>query len=267
MTRERSTILNVLSDSASTQGILGPSDHRGARSAVSSSDMERNATIRELPAPERPRERLRSVGPRALSVRELLALLIGSGGRGGSALEVGERLLAAVGSLRRLAASAPDELAEVPGVGTATAARIVAALELGRRAGAAAPARRERVRGPADVHRRMGPLLRDLRQEEFHALLLDAQHGIVRDVVVTRGILDASLIHAREVFRPAILESAAAVILVHNHPSGDPSPSPEDRAVTRQLREAGRAIGIPVLDHVIVGDGRWRSVVEEGEAG
>lgn len=200
------------------------------------------------------------MGPRALSVRELLALLVGSGGKGGSALDVAGRILGDAGSMRRLAERNAEELAAVPGVGRATAARVVAALELGRRVGAAAHDDRVRIQGPADVHKRMGPLLRDLRQEEFHALLLDSQHRVVRDVVITRGILDASLIHPREVFRPAILESAAAVILVHNHPSGDPTPSAEDRAVTRQLRDAGRAMGIPVLDHVIVGDGKWASV-------
>jgi DNA repair protein RadC len=105
--------------------------------------------------------------------------------------------------------------------------------------------------------------MRDLQQEEFHSLLLNTQHRVIRDVLVTRGILDASLIHPREVFRPAIVESAAGVILVHNHPSGDPTPSREDRAVTRQLAEAGRAIGIPVLDHVILGEGRYVSIGEE----
>jgi DNA repair protein RadC len=106
----------------------------------------------------------------------------------------------------------------------------------------------------------MGPLLRDLSQEEFHALLLNTQHTVIREVLVTRGILDASLIHPREVFRPAVLAGAAAVILVHNHPSGDPTPSAEDRAVTRQLVEAGRVVGIPVLDHVVVAGLRWCSL-------
>jgi len=106
----------------------------------------------------------------------------------------------------------------------------------------------------------MAPHLRDLEHEEFHALLLNSQHAVIREVLVTRGILDASLIHPREVFRPAIESGAAALILVHNHPSGDPTPSAEDVAVTRQLEAAGRALGIPVLDHVIIGDGRWRAV-------
>lgn len=211
-------------------------------------------------AAERPRERLRAVGARHLSARELLALLVGSGGAGGSAFAVADRLLGrADQSLRRLGALDPGALEEVPGVGRATAARIAAALELGRRAGTEGDGEDDDppIRGPADVFRRVGPRLRDLRQEEFHALLLNTRHRVIREVPVTRGILDASLIHPREVFRAAVVEGAAGVILVHNHPSGDPTPSPEDRAVTRQLVEAGRALGIPVLDHVVVGGGRY----------
>jgi DNA repair protein RadC len=109
----------------------------------------------------------------------------------------------------------------------------------------------------------MGPRLHDLPQEEFHTLLLNARHRVMREVFVTRGILDASLIHPREVFRPAVGEGAAALILVHNHPSGDPTPSEEDRAVTRQLVDAGRVLGIPVLDYVVVGRGSYRSVMEQ----
>lgn len=215
------------------------------------------------PAADRPRERLRSVGARNLSVRELLALVVGSGSSVGSAYEVAERLLDdGDGSLRRLGGVDPRTLERVPGVGAATAARILAALELGRRAATEAAGDDDPVRGPADVYRRMGPRLRDLAQEEFHALLLNTRHRVIREVAVTRGILDASLIHPREVFRLAVVEGAAGIILVHNHPSGDPTPSAEDRAVTRQLAEAGRALGIPVLDHVVVGDGAWRSAAE-----
>lgn len=216
---------------------------------------------------DRPRERLRDRGSRELSNRELVAILVGSGGRGGSALTVAERVLAGVeGSVRKLAAADGATLQAVEGVGEATAARILAALELGRRAAAEVSEGNGEsvIRGPADVHRRLGPRLRDLRQEEFHVLLLDTRHRVRREVLVTRGTLDCSLIHPREVFRLAVLEGAAGVILVHNHPSGDPTPSPEDRAVTRQLADAGRAVGIPVLDHVVVGDGRWVSLSEEG---
>jgi DNA repair protein RadC len=121
------------------------------------------------------------------------------------------------------------------------------------------------IRGPGDVFQLMGPRLRHLPQEEFHVLLLNTRHRVVREVAVTRGILDASLIHPREVFRTVIVEGAAGIILVHNHPSGDPTPSPEDRAITRQLSEAGRALGIPVLDHVVIGDGRFSSLAADGD--
>jgi DNA repair protein RadC len=221
------------------------------------------------------------LGAAGLSTRELLAILIGSGGAGGSALDLADRVLARAGagqpaaaevralepSLRRLASLPAGTLEAEPGVGRATTARIQAALELGRRVAAEPAEANDRIRGPGDVFARMGPLLRDLRQEEFHALLLNTQHRVIRDVMVTRGILDASLIHPREVFRAAIVESAAGIILVHNHPSGDPTPSGEDRAVTRQLTAAGQAIGIPVLDHVIVGEGRYVSLGEEGGGG
>jgi DNA repair protein RadC len=212
---------------------------------------------------DRPRERLRSVGARNLSLRELLALIVGSGGRGSPATAVADRLThVAEGSLQRLATLDVAFLERVPGVGTATASRVVASLELGRRAAAADVEPGWRVRGPADVFARMGPRLRDVLQEEFHALLLNSRHRIVREVLVTRGTLDAALIHPREVFRPAVAEGAAGVILVHNHPSGDPTPSAEDRAVTRQLAEAGRAVGIPVLDHIVVGRGTYASLAD-----
>lgn len=221
--------------------------------------------MRHIPLADRPRERLASVGPTALGTRELLAVLVGSGGPGGSALEVADLLLeASEGSLRRMGSSPPGALRRLPGVGEATATRILAALELGRRAAEEVLSAPERIRGPEDVHALLGPLLRDLPQEEFHALLLNAQHRVMRRVLVTRGILDASLIHAREVFRPAILESAAAVVLVHNHPSGDPTPSAEDRAVTQHLSGAGRSLGIRVLDHVIVGREGFVSLAREG---
>jgi DNA repair protein RadC len=164
------------------------------------------------------------------------------------------------GRLRTLAHATPADLERVPGVGAATSARILAALELGARLAGEELPERPRIRGPEDVYDLVGPRMRDLPHEEFHALLLNTQHRVLRDVMVTRGILDASLIHPREVFRPAILERAAAVVLVHNHPSGDPMPSAEDRTVTRQMTEAGRTIGIPVLDHLIVADRGWQSV-------
>lgn len=210
----------------------------------------------------RPRERLRTVGVRNLSIVELLALLIGSGSARRPVQRIAEELAQRFGSLERLAAADVAVLEEVSGVGVAGAGRVSAALELGRRA-AAEQSDEAPIRGPADVFRRMGPRLCDVAQEEFHALLLNTRHRVIREVLVTRGILDASLIHPREVFRIAVGEGAAGVILVHNHPSGDPAPSPEDRAVTRQLADAGRALGIPVVDHVVVGRGGYTSLATE----
>jgi DNA repair protein RadC len=152
----------------------------------------------------------------------------------------------------------------IPGIGPAVSARISAALELGRRLAREGPATRATIRGPRDVYELCAPGLRDLAQEEFRVLLLNTQHAVLREVVVTRGTLDGSLVHPREVFRTAITEGAAAVILVHNHPSGDPTPSPEDRSVTQQLAEAGRLVGIPVVDHVVIGDTRYTSFIEAG---
>ncbi len=183
-------------------------------------------------------------------------------------MEIAEEVLGGVnGSVRALGSLSPLGITTIPGVGEATSARISAALELGRRASAEERYPGERIRGPRDVFDRMEPRLRDLQQEEFHALLLSSQHRVIGEVLITRGILDASLIHPREVFRPAIVRSAAGIILVHNHPSGDPTPSGEDRAVTRQLTRAGTAVGIPVVDHVVVGDGRFVSIAEDGGVG
>lgn len=126
------------------------------------------------------------------------------------------------------------------------------------------PHERGRIRNARDVYERCAPALRDLAQEEFRVLLLNVQNAVLRELPITRGILDASVVHPREVFRAAIAENAASLIVAHNHPSGDPSPSPEDRAVTRQLVDAGQLVGIPVLDHVIIGDGRYVSFVEAG---
>lgn len=222
-------------------------------------------TIRQWAVRDRPRERMRTHGPVALSDRELLAALIGSGGRTGSAFDVaGAVLSCARGSISGLARVDGAVLERLSGVGPATATRLLAALELGRRVAATPLERGARIRGPADVHRLLGPAVRDLAQEEFHALLLDTRRRRLQDVLVSRGTADASLVHPREVFRAAVATGAAALILVHNHPSGDPTPSSEDRSVTRQLREAGRTLGIPVLDHVIVGDGRWTSLAEDG---
>jgi DNA repair protein RadC len=221
--------------------------------------------LAEHPSPDRPRERFWAVGPAALTGQELLAILLGTGCVGRDALAVAAEILERTdGSLRRLVGRPAPELARVPGVGRAKAARLLAALELGRRAAAEADPLPERIRGPADVHRFYAGRLRDLAVEEFHVLALGSQSQILTDLLITRGILNGSLVHPREVFRAAIAEAAAGIIVVHNHPSGDPTPSADDRAVTRQLVDAGRLLDLPVYDHVIVGGERYVSFAEAG---
>ncbi|HEY2065732.1 MAG TPA: DNA repair protein RadC [Gemmatimonadaceae bacterium] len=222
-------------------------------------------SIKELPRSERPRERLVALGASALSSAELLAVVLGAGGAGRSALHVAQALLAGSGgSLRRMAAQPVAALTAIAGVGMARAVTVHAALELGRRLASEARDDGAPVRSPRDVARLFAPRLEDLPVEEFHVAVLDAQHRLERDVTVTRGILTSSLVHPREVFREAIAERAAAVILVHNHPSGDPTPSADDRLVTDQLVAAGKLLDIPVHDHVIIGRGRYTSFAETG---
>jgi DNA repair protein RadC len=219
---------------------------------------------RALPESDRPRERLYTLGAAALADAELLALQLGSGPPGRSALDIARQMLAAHGSLAELSGREPTELAAQPGVGPAKAARLVAAFELSRRLRARRPARRAVLSSPAEVYAAFGPLMEDLKHEVFRVALLDAQNGLLRDRVVSEGTLSASLVHPREVFKPAILESAASVILLHNHPSGDPTPSREDVRLTRQLVECARLLDLRVHDHVVIGHGTWVSLAEQG---
>ena len=216
--------------------------------------------IQGLPGAERPRERLYWNGPEALADAELLALQLGSGTRGRSAADLAREMLATYGSLAGVAAREAVELARVPGVGPAKAARLAAAFELGRRLRARTPGVRVVLSAPADVYAAFGPLMEDLPREVFRVALLDAQNGLLRDRVISQGTLSASLVHPREVFKPAILESAASVILLHNHPSGDPTPSREDVRLTRQLVECARLLELRVHDHVVIGRGRYVSL-------
>src|SRR5437762_4597522 len=232
---------------------------------MSGQDSSKTLTIRELPRSERPRERLIDFGASALSTAELLAILLGSGGAGRTALQVGQSVLSqAGGALRWIARQPVAALTAVPGVGTARAVAIHASLELGRRMAAEGRDDGSPIRSPREVVAYFAPRMEDLPVEEFHVAILDTQYRLERDVTVTRGILNSSLVHPREVFREAIAERAAAIILVHNHPSGDPTPSAEDRLVTEQLVAAGRLLDIPVHDHVIVGRGRYTSFAEAG---
>jgi len=221
--------------------------------------------VSTIPEADRPRERLWSLGPSALTTAELLAIVLGTGGRGQDVLELARQLLdVSDGSLRRLAQRPSAELLQSPGIGLTKAARLVAAFELGSRAAREQRPRVQRIRDPEDVLRLFGPRLRDLQVEEFHLLALDSQSQVLREVLITRGLLNSSLVHPREVFRAAIAEAAAGIIVVHNHPSGDPTPSAEDRAATKQLCSAGRLLDVPVYDHVIIAGDRFVSFATAG---
>jgi DNA repair protein RadC len=221
--------------------------------------------IAALPPTERPRERLWSLGPAALTSVELLAILLGTGTGGRTALDLAADLLeVGAGSLRRVAMRPRAELLQIEGIGPGKGARLLVAFEVGARlAGEDRPAA-PRIREPEDVARLFQPRLRDLQVEEFHLLALDSQSQVLRQVLVTRGLLNSSLVHPREVFRAAIAEAAAGIIVVHNHPSGDPTPSTEDRTITRQLAEAGRLLDLPLYDHVVIAGDRFVSFAAAG---
>ena len=216
------------------------------------------------PTSDRPRERLYWNGAESLADAELLALQLGSGRRGRNAVDVAREVLATYGSLSELAARDPAELARVPGVGPAKAARLVATFELTRRLRARTLGTRTILSGPAEVYAAFGPLMEDLKREVFRIALLDAQNGLLRDRIISEGTLSASLVHPREVFKPAILESAASVVLIHNHPSGDPAPSREDIRLTRQLVECAQMLDLRIHDHVVIGRGTFVSLAERG---
>jgi DNA repair protein RadC len=220
--------------------------------------------IREIPTDERPRERLLKYGADALSTAELLAILLRTGTDKLNAVRLADHLLSTFGSLRGVASATVEEMAGIHGIGPAKAAQIKAAIEFGRRLVAASPEERPKIRSPQDVYNLIGPALRDEKREHFVALLLDTKGGVLRQLTVSVGDLSSSIVHPREVFAPAVRHSAASLIVSHNHPSGDPTPSPEDAQVTRRLVEAGELLGIEVLDHVVLGDSRWVSLREKG---
>jgi DNA repair protein RadC len=214
---------------------------------------------------ERPRERLWTLGAAALTAGELLALLLGTGtGRLPVGALAAQLLCSGEGSLRRLAARPAGELLRVDGIGPTKAARLLAAFELAARLAREERPALPRIREPEDVVRLFQTRLRDLAVEEFHLLALDSQSQVLREVLVTRGLLNSSLVHPREVFRAAIAGAAAGIIVVHNHPSGDPTPSAEDQVVTRQLVAAGRLLDLPLYDHVILAGDRFLSFAAAG---
>jgi DNA repair protein RadC len=216
---------------------------------------------------ERPRERCRHSGVEGLSTAELVSLLLGSGGRHGSALEVATALQMQFPDLRELGRQTPAELEKCLGLGPARAAAIVAAFELGRRLARAEALPRDEILTPPTAYAYLAPRLRDAREERFVALLLDTRSRVFREATISVGSLNASIVHPREVFRTAMSHGAAALLLAHNHPSGDPRPSAEDRELTRTLVEAGKLLDIPVYDHVVVAAEGYFSFREAGLIG
>jgi DNA repair protein RadC len=222
--------------------------------------VKKSFTIHDLPPAERPRERLVRLGPEALSAQEILALILGRGVRGESVMVTAQKLLSKFGSLQGIADSSVEELSEINGIGPAKATQLKAAFELGRRLEATPSEGKAQVKSPEDVVNVVGGRLKGKKREYFLTLLLDTRNRLIRVATVSMGSLDSSIVHPREVFKEAISASAASVIFVHNHPSGDAEPSEDDIELTRRLVEAGKVLGIAVLDHVIVGDGVFMSL-------
>jgi DNA repair protein RadC len=220
--------------------------------------------VRELPPDERPRERLKRLGPEALTTSELIAILFRTGSRRGGAQDVAQRLLSRFGDLEHLARASIEELCEVEGVGTVKAMEVKAALELGRRLAGFTGEAKPVIRSPEDVKALFMGDFTGLDKEHFRAVLLNTKNHVLKTVEISVGSLDSSLVHPRECFRPAVAASAASIILLHNHPSGDPEPSADDIAITKRLKEAGKNLGIDVLDHIIFGQGTHVSLKERG---
>ena len=210
---------------------------------------------------DRPRERLLRRGAQAIPEVDLIAIVLGTGVRARPALEVASSLLETSGGVVPLSRASPHELAQVLGVGMARAARVAAAFELGRRA-LEVEHHREALVEPEDVYRCVAPRLAGLAQEVFLAIGLDIRNGLLDIVEVARGTVASVDVHPREVFRPLVRMAAAGAVLVHNHPSGDPTPSYEDVELTRRMRAVGELLGIPIVDHVVIGERQFRSIAE-----
>jgi DNA repair protein RadC len=212
---------------------------------------------------DRPREKLQRLGAATLGDNELVAVILGSGRAPASALDLANAMLARTGGIDGLARARHDELTHTPGIGSARAAQVLAAVELGRRTLTRANRHRVQVTSPRAVAELLLPIYGNRPVEQFGVVLLDTKHRVMRTTVVTIGTLDASIVHPREVFREAAAAGAAAIVVFHNHPSGDPEPSQEDIALTHRLIAAGVLMGIDVLDHVILGNVRYCSMKEE----
>ena len=227
--------------------------------------MKKSFTIHDLPVTERPRERLQRFGVEALSAQEILALILGRGIAGESVTMTAQRLLSKFGNLRGIAGASVEELAEIRGIGLAKASQIKAAFELANRLeGQTETGKRQVVRNPIEVVSVVRSRLKGKKKEHFLVVLLDTRNQVIKVSEVSVGSLDTSVVHPREVFKEAISASAASVIFVHNHPSGDTEASEDDIRLTKRLAEAGEIMGIDVLDHIIVTDKDYLSLKSKG---
>lgn len=219
-------------------------------------------TVKEMPEGERPRERMERVGPQALSTAELLAIILRTGVNGENVLTMATRLLAKYGGLGGMARAEFAQIVAEHGLGRAKTAQIMAALELGKRLMVEAPEERFQIKSPGDAANLLMPLIGHKNQEHFVVLFLDTRNRVLDHEMLYKGSLNTSLVRIAEVFRGAVRRDCAAVIVSHNHPSGDPAPSPEDIALTRRLVSAGKVMEVEVLDHVVVGENRYVSLRE-----
>lgn len=220
--------------------------------------------MKDVAPHDRPREKLERLGCAALGDNELLALVLGSGSRDGNALALANRMLEHAGGLHGLTRVGPGDLRHVAGIGRARAAQVLAAVELGRRTLVRGAADRPRLNTPRQVASYLLPEYGSRAVEQFGIVMLDTKHRVIRIKIVSMGSLDTTVVHPREVFREAAAASAAAIVLFHNHPSGDPTPSPDDLVLTTRMVHAGDIMGIEVVDHLILADQRYFSLVESG---
>jgi len=227
--------------------------------------VKKSFTIHDLPISERPRERLQKFGVEALSAQEILALILGRGIAGESVMVTAQRLLSQFGNLKGIASASVEQLSQVKGIGVAKASQIKAAFELANRLeGYSEAGDKPLVKTPDEVVALVRGRLKGKKKEHFLALLLDTRNQLIKVAEISVGSLDTSLVHPREVFKEAISASAASVIFVHNHPSGDPEASEDDIKLTKRLAEAGEIVGIDVLDHVIICDKKYLSLKGKG---
>lgn len=223
-----------------------------------------NLTLKELPQNERPRERLLRYGPQSLSNSELIAIILGTGNRGENILSLSSRIIKERGGLNGLLTSTREDFMKLKGIGDAKASQLMAVVEISNRFRSYRSGEQYRVCSPKDAAQYVMEEMRGLNQEILKVIMLDTKNKVIYEKNVSMGSINSSIVHPREVFKEAILKNSASIIIFHNHPSGDPSPSNEDINVTRRIKESGKILGIELLDHIIIGDGCFLSLKEKG---